>query len=78
RFQRAGTAPRSVLIVTIDRVFFQCACAILRAKVWEPDARPDLSAIPSPGDMLAEASQGAIDGDAYDTDWPNRARRSMW
>jgi hypothetical protein len=34
--------------------------------------------LPTIGDMLAEMSEGAIDGKAYDAEWPGRAKRSLW
>jgi hypothetical protein len=30
------------------------------------------------GDMLREITEGAIDGAAYDQDWPGRAAKTMW
>src|SRR6266511_2734800 len=29
-------APRAVLIVSVDRIFYQCAKAIVRSKLWDP------------------------------------------
>lgn len=78
RFTIEGRPPRTVLVVRIESVFFQCARAILRSGLWDP-ARPAAPAdLPSAGEMLQWASDGRIDGAAYDRNWPDRARRSLW
>src|ERR1700730_19142597 len=37
----ADKVPRSVIVVTVDRVYFQCAKAIVRSKLWDPAAYVD-------------------------------------
>lgn len=76
RYAIEGKTPRAVIEIDILRVYFQCARALMRANLWAPDApRPTL---PSAGDMLKEAMGGRFDGEGYDKDWPERAKRSMW
>lgn len=71
-------APRSVAIINIDSVYFQCARAIVRSDLWNPDRHVDLKLLPTPGQILSATSQARIDGAAYDADWPERAKKSMW
>ena len=52
--------------------------AVLRAGLWDPANHVDLAEIPTPGDVLAAQTQNRIDGKAYDTQWPERAAKSMW
>lgn len=73
-----GQAPRTVILVAVDTVYFQCARAVLRAGLWDPALHPDPATLPTPGRILAELSAGATGGDAYDRDWPARAAKSMW
>lgn len=73
-----GQAPRSVIVVTIQAVYFQCARAIVRSELWNPDRHVDPKSLPTPGRILAATSQARIDGDAYDAEWPERARKTMW
>jgi PPOX class probable FMN-dependent enzyme len=73
-----GQAPRSVVIVAIDAVYFQCARALMRSDLWNPRAHVDPATLPSAGDMLAAASAGKVGGAAYDQAWPQRAKASMW
>ena len=73
-----GKPPRSVIVVHIDTVYFQCARAILRADLWNPARHVDPASLPSVGAILAEMSDARVGGIAYDRDWPERAKNSMW
>ena len=77
-FEMDGKAPRSVIAITIEEVYFQCARAILRSDLWNPDKRVDPKSLPTPGRILAEMSDNRIGGEDYDRAWPERARRSLW
>jgi len=77
-FEMDGKAPRSVIVITIEEVYFQCARAILRSDLWNPDKRVDPKSLPTPGRILAEMSYDRIGGEDYDRAWPERARRSLW
>jgi len=77
-FEMDGKAPRSVIVITIEEVYFQCARAILRSDLWNPDNRVDPKSLPTPGRILAEMSDDRIGGEDYDRAWPERARRSLW
>jgi PPOX class probable FMN-dependent enzyme len=39
-----GRAPRSVLVVTVTRAYFQCAKSIMRSGLWDPSRRVERSA----------------------------------
>src|SRR3984893_16925744 len=58
----AGKAPRSVIVVTVDRVYFQCAKAIVRSRLWDPATQIERQTLPSSGTILAAISKGAIGG----------------
>ena len=73
-----GKAPRSVIVMAIDRVYFQCARAILRADLWNPDAHVAATCLPTPGQILAALSANRLGGEEYDRAWPERARQSLW
>lgn len=75
RFEKLGKLPRSVILVTIGEVYFQCARAVMRADLWNGADAPDL---PGPGKILAAMSKGEVGGEAYDREWPARAAKSMW
>jgi len=71
-------APRSVIVFSIEEVYFQCARAVLRSQLWNPEAHVDPRTLPTPGQILAALTQNRVGGDAYDQAWPERARASMW
>jgi uncharacterized protein len=73
-----GKSPRSVIVMAIDSVYFQCARAILRADLWNPDAHVAPTCLPTPGQILAALSENRLGGEEYDRAWPERARQSMW
>ncbi len=77
-FVFAGKAPRSVIVVTVDRVYFQCAKAIVRAKLWDPATQIDRSALPTPGAILAAISNGAIGGPEHDRTAPERMMATIY
>ena len=77
-FAVEGSAPRSVIIVEIETVYFQCARAIARADLWNPEKYVPASCLPTPGQMLAAVSQDRLGGPEYDRAWPERAKNSMW
>ena len=77
-FIMEGKAPRSVIVLHVDAVYFQCARAIHRSDLWNAAKHVDPRSLPTPGQILAVTSSAKIDADAYDTAWPERARKSMW
>ncbi len=77
-FSVDGKAPRSVVIVSIDEVYFQCARAIVRSELWNPERHVDASEVPTPGEILASMSDCRVGGAEYDEAWPERARKSLW
>ncbi len=78
RFPAQGKLPRSVLIVTAERVYFQCPKALVRSELWNPDKRIPRSALPSTGTILADLTHGTINGEAYDAAYPERLRTTMY
>lgn len=77
-FVMEGKAPRSVIVLTVDAIYFQCARAVVRADLWNPDRHVDPRTLPSPGRILATLSGNRVGGEAYDREWPERARQTMW
>jgi hypothetical protein len=77
-FKMEGKAPRTVIVMTVDEIYFQCARAIVRSDLWNPDKRVDPKSLPTPGQILAEMSDNRVGGEEYDRAWPERARQTMW
>jgi hypothetical protein len=77
-FKMDGKAPRTVIVMTVDEIYFQCARAIVRSDLWNPDKRIDPKSLPTPGQILADMSDNRVGGEQYDREWPDRARQTMW
>ena len=75
-FAHAGKLPRTVIVLQIGEIYFQCARAIIRSGLWED--RDDSAGLPSPGQILANLTEGEVGGAAYDAEWPERAAKTMW
>lgn len=78
RFAVKGKEPRCVIRITIDELYFQCARAVLRAGLWDQAAQIDPASLPTPGQILADMTDGKTGGEEYDREWPERAAKSMW
>ena len=73
-----GQAPRTVIVVTVDAAYFQCARAIVRSDLWNPDRFVDPANLPTAGQILETLSQGEEGGPDYDAGWAARARKTLW
>ena len=71
-------APRSVIVLEIDELYFQCARAIIRSELWNPERHIDPATLPTPGQILASMTDNQVGGDSYDQAWPERAKQTMW
>lgn len=78
RFEIDGKLPRSVLIVDVHTVYFQCSRALLRSRLWDPETQIPRSALPSVGRMLSDLTAGTFDGVTYDRDLPARVAGSLY
>jgi PPOX class probable FMN-dependent enzyme len=77
RFEFEGKLPRSVLVIEVKLVFFQCARAIKRSGLWDPAAQIARSALPSTGSILQGLSP-RVDGAAYDAALEERQRQTLY
>src|SRR5260221_7100632 len=40
-FEMEGQLPRTVIVIKVESIYFQCARAIIRSELWNPDRRGD-------------------------------------
>lgn len=73
-----GKPPRSVMVITVRELYFQCARAIVRSQLWDIARHVGPATLPTPGQVLSEMTGDRIDGPAYDAQWPARAAASLW
>jgi uncharacterized protein len=77
-FAVKGKEPRSVIVIAIREIYFQCARAIVRSKLWDMESQINPETLPSPGEILAAMSGGREGGRSYDKAWPGRAKETLW
>lgn len=77
RFAVDGKLPKTVILLAITSVYFHCAKSIMRSNLWDPARHVERSSLPSAGQMLKNIVNG-FDGEAYDKDLPERARKSLY
>jgi uncharacterized protein len=77
-FAMAGKAPRSVIVVTAERVYFQCPKALVRSRLWDPSRHVERRSLPSSGQILAAIRPGEIDADAHDRAYPERIKQTIY
>ncbi len=70
--------PRSVIVITVEKVYFQCSRAVIRSDLWNPDHYAAAADLPTAGQILAALSDDATGGADYDRQWPERAKASLW
>lgn len=76
-FEMQGKSPTCVIVVTVGSIYFQCQKALARSKLWDPSAQIDRSELPSTGTMLQALSEG-FDGQAYDDEYPERLKKTIY
>ena len=77
-FAMRDKPPKSVLVVTAERVYFQCPKALVRSRLWSPEAQISRAELPSTGEILEALSKGSIDGAAYDAAYPQRLKETIY
>jgi PPOX class probable FMN-dependent enzyme len=77
RLAMDGKPPKCVLVIHVEAVYFQCARAIYRSRLWEavPETRP---AVPTPGEILEAITASRIDGEEYDQGLQERQRKTLY
>lgn len=78
RFAIGGKEPRSLLVVHIASVYFQCSKAILRSRLWDPALHVDRKSLPSAGDILSALTDTGFDGAKYDRELAERLKANLY
>ena len=73
-FEQRGKHPKSVIVITVEEAYFQCAKAIMRSELFT--AVP-VDGLPTAGEMLKE-QQAEFDAQGYDTGYTEYAKTRMW
>jgi len=76
RFARQEKQPKTVIVVTIGEVYFQCAKALMRSALWSAD-QSTAQSVPTAGQFVREQHE-SFDAEAYDTGYAEYAKDRMW
>ncbi len=76
-FEINGKAPASVLVIAIEKVYFQCQKALARSRLWDPDAQVARSELPTAGEILQALDTG-FDGETYDREYPDYMKKTIY
>jgi PPOX class probable FMN-dependent enzyme len=77
-FVMQGKAPRCVLVIAVEQVFFQCAKALVRSRLWDPSLHVERASLPTAGKILAEISGGKLGGEEHDRLAPERMKATIY
>lgn len=75
QFEKRGKHPRTVIVITIGEIYYQCAKALMRSALWKSNDESDR--VPSAGQFNAEIHDD-FDVEAYDAGYPEYAKDRMW
>lgn len=75
QFNNRKKQPRSVIVVQVEEVYFQCAKALMRSRLWHAD--DSSAAVPSAGDFIKEINAD-FDAESYDSGYEEYAKDRMW
>lgn len=78
RLAMEGKPPQCVIEIRVETVFFQCARAIQRSRLWEPVPADAKRTVPTPGAILSALTEAAFDGETYDRELPARQRATLY
>ncbi len=77
-FEMQGKAPQTVIIVTVERMYFQCPKALIRSRLWDAAGHVAPSELPSPGQIVEALTRGEIDATAHDAAYPQRVKETIY
>jgi uncharacterized protein len=72
-----GTPPKSVVIVSIGSVYFQCARALVRSQLWDASHHVARATLPTAGQMT-KAADASFDAESYDAALPARQLATLY
>jgi len=78
QFVLHGKTPKVVLVVTVERAYYQCPKALVRSQLWNPSTWIDRKTLPTSGKILNEITGGKHDADKHDREYPERLKATIY
>lgn len=75
QFEQRGKHPRSVVVINVVEVYYQCAKALMRSRLWQSSDSGRL--VPTAGQFIKELKT-EFDADSYDAGYDDYAKDRMW
>ncbi len=76
-FQHRGVHPASVVVITLQTMYFQCARAIKRAGLWDEASRVGAKTLPTAG-RLVQSVMPEFDAQTYDGALQERQQKTLY
>ena len=74
-FAHNNKLPKTVIIITVQELYFQCAKALMRSELWLSEN--ESHRVPTAGQFIREVDEG-FDSESYDTGYIEYAKGKMW
>lgn len=75
RFEKQEKLPRTVIVITVQEIYFQCAKALMRSKLWS--SGDESAHVPTAGEFVKEM-KADFDAESYDSGYVEYAKKRMW
>ncbi len=75
QFDKKGMLPKTVIVISVEELYFQCAKALMRSSLWKSEDERDK--VPSAGDFLKEMMDD-FDAETYDIGYDEYAKKLLW
>lgn len=73
-----GSAPRLGIVVRIDDVFFHCAKAVIRSKLWHPETPIQRNEFPTYGEIVRDQRDPDADVETINADLQNDYKTRLY
>ena len=75
QFSQRGKEHRSVIVIDVSEVYYQCAKALMRSRLWQGEDED--YQVPTAGQLIKEL-KAEFDADTYDAGYEEYAKDRMW
>lgn len=75
QFEQRKKHPKTVIVITVDEIYFQCAKALMRSALWK--SGDESAGLPTAGQFIRE-KQATFDAENYDSGYVESAKDRMW
>jgi PPOX class probable FMN-dependent enzyme len=70
-----GKVPKLGILISVEEAYTQCAKALIRSDLWNPELHVDRSELPSSGAIMRAVADPELDADEYDREREQRYAR---